>query len=48
MWSTDFPHNESTYGYSSESLKSVVDAVGPEAAVKIVETERDTFLGLDV
>ena len=25
-------HNESTYGYSSESLKSVVDAVGVEAA----------------
>ena len=21
MWSTDFPHNESTYGYSSESLE---------------------------
>ena len=20
MWSTDFPHNESTYGYSNESL----------------------------
>ena len=24
MWSTDFPHNESTYGYSNESLESVV------------------------
>ncbi len=22
MWSTDFPHNESTYGYSNESLAS--------------------------
>ena len=32
MWSTDFPHNESTYGYSNESLATVVDAVGPDAA----------------
>ena len=25
MWSTDFPHNESTYGYSGESLAAVVE-----------------------
>ena len=25
MWSTDFPHNESTYGYSNESLATVVE-----------------------
>ena len=30
MWSTDFPHNESTYGYSNQSLAEVVDAVGAE------------------
>jgi predicted TIM-barrel fold metal-dependent hydrolase len=35
MWSTDFPHNESTYGYSNESLASVVDAVGPDATAAI-------------
>ena len=36
MWSSDYPHNESTFGYSEKSLAAVVDAVGPEAAVKIV------------
>ncbi len=47
MWSSDFPHNESTFGYSDKSLASVVDAVGPDAAVKIVSTNVMTFLGLD-
>ena len=45
MWSTDFPHNESTYGYSSESLKSVVDAVGAEAATAIVSDNVKRYLG---
>jgi predicted TIM-barrel fold metal-dependent hydrolase len=47
MWSTDFPHNESTYGYSGESLASVVDAVGPEAAAGIVGGNVVRYLGLD-
>jgi predicted TIM-barrel fold metal-dependent hydrolase len=47
MWSTDFPHNESTYGYSTESLGAVVEAVGPEAAVPIVSTNIRRYLGLD-
>ena len=46
MWSTDFPHNESTYGYSSESLKSVVDAVGVEAATAIASTNIKHYLGV--
>jgi predicted TIM-barrel fold metal-dependent hydrolase len=46
MWSSDYPHNESTFGYSEESLASVVAAVGPEAATKIVSTNVQTFLGL--
>ena len=29
MWSSDYPHNESTFGYSEKSLASVVEAVGP-------------------
>jgi hypothetical protein len=48
MWSTDFPHNESTFGYSAESLASVVAAVGPERAAPIVETNVKRYLGLDV
>lgn len=46
MWSTDFPHNEGTYGYSNESLRSVVDAVGPEAAAAIAGGNAERFLGL--
>jgi len=46
MWSTDFPHNESTYGYSNQSLKAVVDAVGPEAAVAVVGGNIKRYLGL--
>ena len=47
MWSTDFPHNESTYGYSNESLAAVVDAVGPETATAIVSGNIKRFLGVD-
>ena len=47
MWSSDYPHNESTFGYSERSLANVVEAVGPEDAVKIVSTNVMTFLGLE-
>ena len=46
MWSSDYPHNESTFGYSEKSLAAVVEAVGPENAVKIVSTNIKKFLGL--
>ena len=46
MWSTDFPHNESTYGYSNESLATVVSAVGPDDAAKIVDRNVKRYLGL--
>jgi predicted TIM-barrel fold metal-dependent hydrolase len=47
MWSTDFPHNESTYGYSNESLAAVVDAVGADAAPAVVGGNVKRYLGLD-
>ena len=47
MWSSDYPHNESTFGYSEKSLKTVVDAVGPQAATKIVSTNIKNFLGVE-
>jgi len=47
MWSTDFPHNESTYGYSRQSLASVVDSVGADAAAAIVGGNVERYLGLD-
>jgi predicted TIM-barrel fold metal-dependent hydrolase len=46
MWSSDYPHNESTFGYSEKSLAAVVDAVGPEDAVRIVSGNITKFLGL--
>ncbi|WP_216899976.1 amidohydrolase family protein [Nocardia alni] len=47
MWATDYPHNESTFGYSEKSLQLVVDAVGPEDAVKIVSGNIKKFLGVE-
>ena len=47
MWSSDYPHNESTFGYSDRSLASVVETVGPEVAVKVVSSNVKTFLGLE-
>jgi len=46
FWSSDYPHNESTFGYSEKSLASVVEAVGPDDAVKIVSTNIKQFLGI--
>jgi predicted TIM-barrel fold metal-dependent hydrolase len=46
MWSSDFPHNESTFGYSERSLAAVVDAVGPTNAAQIVSRNVLDFLGL--
>ena len=47
MWSSDYPHNESTFGYSEQSLASVAAALGPEDAVKVVSTNAMRFLGID-
>ena len=47
MWSTDFPHNESTYGYSNDSLAAVVDSVGAESAAAIVGGNIRRYLEVD-
>jgi predicted TIM-barrel fold metal-dependent hydrolase len=36
MWSIDYPHPESCYGYAGDVAKSVYDAVGHDAAKKIL------------
>jgi predicted TIM-barrel fold metal-dependent hydrolase len=46
MWSSDYPHNESTFGYSEKSLAAVVATVGAENAAKIVSGNIKNFLGL--
>jgi predicted TIM-barrel fold metal-dependent hydrolase len=46
MWSSDYPHNESTFGYSERSVAQVVDALGPEQAKLVVNDNVCDFLGL--
>lgn len=46
MWSSDYPHNESTFGYSERSLAAVVDAVGAEDAIRVVGGNIKKFLGI--
>jgi predicted TIM-barrel fold metal-dependent hydrolase len=48
MWSSDFPHNESTYGYTPESLASVVAQVGVDASRAILGDNVRSFLRLAV
>jgi predicted TIM-barrel fold metal-dependent hydrolase len=45
-WSSDYPHNEGTFGYSEKTLAAVVDAVGPENAVRICSDNIKEFLGI--
>lgn len=46
MWSSDYPHNESTFGYSEKSIATVIEAVGAATAAKIVSENVKNFLGL--
>uniref|UniRef100_A0AAU2AD81 Amidohydrolase n=1 Tax=Streptomyces sp. NBC_00093 TaxID=2975649 RepID=A0AAU2AD81_9ACTN len=46
MWSADYPHNESTFGYSEKSIAMVVDAVGPEKAARVVSGNVKEYLGI--
>jgi len=36
MWATDYPHNESTFGYTGTAVQWIVDTVGEAAARKVV------------
>jgi predicted TIM-barrel fold metal-dependent hydrolase len=46
MWSSDYPHNESSFGYSERSVAAVVEALGPEVAKQVVSDNVCEFLGL--
>ncbi|HMP55258.1 MAG TPA: amidohydrolase family protein [Novosphingobium sp.] len=46
FWSTDYPHNESTLGYTRSTLRAVVESVGVERAVKIVGANISKYLGV--
>ena len=45
MWSSDYPHNESTFGYSEKSLAAVVEAVGPESRREDRQHQRQELPG---
>ena len=36
MWSSDYPHQESTFGYTRSSIQAVFDATSVENAQKIL------------
>ena len=46
MWSSDYPYNEGTFGYSERSLAAVGEAVGADDAVRIVGGNVRKFLGI--
>lgn len=46
MWSSDYPHNESTLGYTRSALKAVFDATTEANAVKIVGGNAIEVFGL--
>ena len=48
MWSSDYPHNESTFGYSEKSLAAVVDASVRRTPPKVVSGNIKKFLGLSM
>jgi hypothetical protein len=45
MWSSDYPHQESTFGYTRSAIQAVFDSVGSvEAAQRILgKTALDVF-----
>ncbi len=48
MWSSDYPHNESTLGYSRSAVQAVFDAVSEDDAKKIVGGNAVEVFGLRV
>jgi predicted TIM-barrel fold metal-dependent hydrolase len=46
LWASDYPHPESTFGYTRTAVDAVLDAVGEEAARKIVGGNALTLFGM--
>jgi predicted TIM-barrel fold metal-dependent hydrolase len=46
MWSSDYPHNESTLGYTRSAVQAVFDATSVEDAKKIVGGNAVRVFGL--
>jgi predicted TIM-barrel fold metal-dependent hydrolase len=47
LWSSDYPHSESTFGYTKSAIRQVIEMVGPERAPGILGGNLKRHLGLD-
>jgi predicted TIM-barrel fold metal-dependent hydrolase len=47
MWSIDYPHNESTYGFSWQAIQEVLDHVSESDARKILGDTARALYKLD-
>lgn len=47
MWSSDYPHVESTFGYNWSAMQAVVDATNPVTARKILGATANELFNLD-
>lgn len=47
MWSSDYPHNESTYGYTRSSINSVLNAVEEQHQAAVLSGNIERFLMLE-
>jgi predicted TIM-barrel fold metal-dependent hydrolase len=47
LWSSDYPHNESTFGYAWDSMLQVVDVAGEDNARKILGENAISLFKLD-
>src|SRR6185312_4714706 len=48
MWSSDYPHNESTFGYTRSAVQAVFDATNEQDAKKILGGNAVRLFGLPV
>jgi predicted TIM-barrel fold metal-dependent hydrolase len=46
MWSSDYPHVESSYGYSGSSIQCVLDMVDPKTVPAVLGGNAMRFLGI--
>jgi predicted TIM-barrel fold metal-dependent hydrolase len=47
LWSSDYPHNESTFGYNWDSLSQVIELAGEQNARKIIGENAIKLFNLD-
>ena len=46
MWASDYPHSEGSFGFSRQAIQSIIEAVGPQVAARIVSGTATELYGL--